>query len=54
MKYLTISAGKDASSATPIFATGDRAIIEAALVALVDRIAPETPELARTPVEATP
>ena len=42
MRYLTISTGKDATSATPIFATADARIIQAALLALVDRIAPET------------
>ncbi len=53
-QYLTVSAGKDASSATPIFATSDRSVIEAALVALVDRLAPQPAEPARTPDEASP
>jgi len=52
-KYLTISSGQDASTATPILATSDASVIEAALVALVDRIAPQPAEPARTPDEAT-
>ncbi len=50
-QYLTVSAGRDASSAMPVFATSDASVIEAALVALVDRLAPQTDE---TAPEATP
>ena len=50
---MTISAGEDASSATPILATSDAGAISAALGALLDRIAPDD-EPARTPEQASP
>ncbi len=54
MKFLVISTGDSATSTVPILATSDASVIEAALVALVDRIAPQPAEPARTPDEATP
>lgn len=37
MKFLVISAGKDATSATPVLATSDPVVIAATLDALLER-----------------
>jgi len=52
--FLTISTGESATTAQPILATSDAGAISAALVALVDRLAPQPSEPARTLDEATP
>ncbi len=43
VKYLTISTGKDASSATPLFATSDATVIASALAALLERAGVDEP-----------
>ena len=52
MKFLVISTGDSATSTVPVLAASDASVIEAALVALVDRISPDD-EPARTPDEAS-
>ena len=47
--FLVISTGDSATSTVPIVATADASIIQAALVALCDRIAPEPAEPSATP-----
>jgi len=46
--FLVISTGDSATSTVPIVATADASIIQAALVAIVDRISPEPAEPTET------